>query len=267
MATMTTPLGEPISVGRILGRTFAAIAANPLVFLGVAFVFGALPSLILSYFGQEYRAELATQPNGLRDGTFLTIGSGIIGLVLASIVQGALVRATVAYAEGRRASIGESVAAGMRVVLPLIGLSIVVAVCVFFGFALLLVPGIILYLMWSVAAPALVEEQVGIFGALGRSRRLSKGARWKIFGLELVIVIIVLIVSATLGYLSLSLQGGFAALARASRTGLPLALLIGNAIVSTLLNAVWSSAQTSLYVDLRDWKDGPQTAHLGDVFA
>lgn len=42
-----------------------------------------------------------------------------IGVVLSAITQGALVHATVAHFEGRRSSFGESVTAGLRMVLPL----------------------------------------------------------------------------------------------------------------------------------------------------
>ncbi|MES2054644.1 MAG: hypothetical protein V4564_01785 [Pseudomonadota bacterium] len=182
MATNIAPMSnEAVSVGRIMNRSFAAIGANPLVMLSIAFLFGALPSVIIAYFNQRLQISLVGQPNGVRDSAILTMGSAIIGLVLSMIVQGALVRATMAHSEGRRASFGESVVAGLRVVLPLIGLSLIVGFSIGFGLLLLIVPGVILYLIWSVAAPVLVEERSGVFGALGRSRSLTKGARWKIF--------------------------------------------------------------------------------------
>lgn len=268
MATPTTDSGgEAVSIGRVLSRSFAVVASNLVVVLGIAFLFGAVPGAIINYFSQQVRLGLANQPDGFRDGIFLGLASAIIGLVLAMIVQGALVRATVAHAEGRRAGFGESVAAGMRVALPLIGLAIVVGLCVGVGLILLLIPGIILYVIWAVASPALVEENVGVFGALGRSSRLTKGARWKVFGLELVVLIAVWIASALFGYFMIVAGGGMQALAQSGRAGLPIGLMIGNVVLSTLLTTFWSTAQTSLYVELRDWKDGPQAARLGEVFA
>jgi hypothetical protein len=41
--------------------------------------------------------------------------------------------------------------------------------------------------MWAVAAPVVVAEKAGVIGALSRSRELTKGARWKILGLFLVV--------------------------------------------------------------------------------
>ncbi|WP_052215600.1 hypothetical protein [Sphingomonas sp. ERG5] len=268
MATNIAPMSnEAVSVGRIMNRSFAAIGANPLVMLSIAFLFGALPSVIIAYFNQRLQISLVGQPNGVRDSAILTMGSAIIGLVLSMIVQGALVRATMAHSEGRRASFGESVVAGLRVVLPLIGLSLIVGFSIGFGLLLLIVPGVILYLIWSVAAPVLVEERSGVFGALGRSRSLTKGARWKIFGLELIILLFYWLTSALLGFAIGITNGGLQAMAQMTQTGLPITWLIGNAVIATLINTFWSTAQTSLYVELRDWKDGPRGRQLEEVFA
>jgi len=43
------------------------------------------------------------------------------------------------------------------------------------------------------------------------------------------------------------------------------AILI-NVIVSTVSAAFWSSLQTSLFVELREWKDGPLDTKLGEIF-
>jgi hypothetical protein len=34
-----------------------------------------------------------------------------------------------------------------------------------------------------------------------------------------------------------------------------------------ITTAVWATFQTSLYVELRNWKDGPQTQTLDAIFA
>src|SRR3546814_7670999 len=98
-------------------------------------------------------------------------------MVVYSLVQGALVRATIAHTEGRRASFGESAAAWLVVALPLSGLSILAAIGIWLGLILLIVPGIMLFCMWAVVAPALVEERTGVFGVFGRSRELTKIGR------------------------------------------------------------------------------------------
>jgi uncharacterized membrane protein len=97
--------------------------------------------------------------------------------------------------------------AGLVVVLPLIGLGILHSLAVAVGFMLLIVPGVMLYMMWSVAAPALVAERNSVFAAFGRSRFLTRGARWKIFALQLVIIVIYGMVSSSLGVMLIAVNG------------------------------------------------------------
>ena len=72
---------------------------------------------------------------------------------------------------------------------------------------LLVIPALILYVMWFVAIPVCVVEQLGPFRSLGRSRQLTKGHRWKILGLLLVILIPALIVGAILGGITVFVLG------------------------------------------------------------
>lgn len=266
MANDTAPTeNNGVSVGRTLSRAFGAIGANPLVMLGVAFLLGALPSALVTYGAESYFAALPGQPNAIRNTAFLSVAVFLVMLIATMTAQGALIRASGAYAEGRSASFGESVAAGLRATFPLIGLAIIFIFAIMLGLVLLIIPAIILYTIWSVASPALVEERVGVFGALGRSAELTKGARWKVFGFNLVVLIAIWVASAILGALELAMSGeltGDTAGSSSSPT-----LLIANAVTTTFVTAFWAAAQTSLFVELREWKDGPQTEHLSEVFA
>jgi uncharacterized membrane protein len=233
---------------------------NPLVVFGIAFLLGALPQMIIT----GLLATTMPQPanaNYMR-AVFVVGGIGaIVGLALGALVQGALAKATLAEDEGRQASFGECVAIGLRHALPLILVGILTGLGVMLGMFLLIVPGIILMLMWAVAAPVIVAEKAGVIQAMSRSRELTKGARWKIFGLFLVLLALALLISGVnqfiLGGTSRSgLQAGFLA-----------SLSIVGIIISMITTAVWATFQTSLYVELRNWKDGPQTLTLDAIFA
>ncbi|HYE26806.1 MAG TPA: glycerophosphoryl diester phosphodiesterase membrane domain-containing protein [Allosphingosinicella sp.] len=254
-----------VSIGRVFGRGFGTIIGNPLVTLGVAFAFGALPSTLLSYGIQNFR-EQSLELIGPFAAIAIAIVSIVVAVLLGMITQGALVRATVAYSEGRKASFGESAMAGLSVVVPLFLVGLLSSLGIALGFLLLIVPGVILYVMWSVAAPALVEEKLGPVEALGRSRDLTRGARWKIFGLTLVMIVIYWIFSALIGVIGMMWYGGLDDFALATERGLPLAYLAFSAIVQTITSAVWGVIQTSLYVELRDWKDGPPSEQLAEIF-
>jgi hypothetical protein len=69
------------------------------------------------------------------------------------------------------------------------------AVAIFFGFVLLIVPGLILITIWAVVAPSIVIEDAGVIGAFGRSRELVRGHGWPVFGSIVLAYLIVLIIS------------------------------------------------------------------------
>lgn len=264
MASSVFAAERGVSVGRVFNRAFATIGDNPVTMFGIAFVFGALPGALVNFLARRVQ-PLLSQGGNAAGAVLILIGAGLLALVFALITQGALVRATVAHSEGRRASFAESASAGLAVALPLLVLGVLLGIGVGIGFILFFVPGVMLYIMWSVASAALVEERCGIFGAFGRSRRLTKGARWKILGLELVVVMFYWLASAALALFVLAFSGvsGFAAAAVA----LPLWYLAGTTVMQTIVAAVWGAIQTSLYVELRLWKDGPAAERLADIFA
>ncbi|HYJ82579.1 MAG TPA: hypothetical protein VEW26_07050 [Allosphingosinicella sp.] len=254
-----------VSIGRLLTRAFGTIRSNPVATLGIAFLFGALPSLLLTWAIQVLGPE-AFVALGTAAAIGLTVFSAVVAILLAMITQGALVRATVAYSEGRKASLSESAMAGLRVALPLFLLALLSALGIGLGLIFLVVPGIILYIMWSVAAPALVEERLGPIEALGRSSGLTDGARWKIFGLILVLVVLYWMFTAVIAMVGVMAYGGVEGLV-SSAGSMPLGYLVVNAIAGTITSAVWGVILTSLYVELREWKDGPRTEALADIFA
>lgn len=262
MATSNNLDGErSVSIGRIFGRAFGVMGHNPLVAFGIAFLFGALPGLIVSYLLQGVRPDIG-DPNA-RWGFFAAaIIGGILSIIFQALVQGALVRATLAESQGVRAGFGECVADGLSRAIPLIVVAILVALGVGFGMLLLLVPGIILAVMWGVVTPLVVAERAGVGAAFRRSRELTKGARWKIFGLYLLVVVIFLLAMMLLGVVTIAVGGVPDLTGRAFSP----AMLIFNAVTNTLFVTLGAVLQTSLYVELRNWKDGPGTQALGDIF-
>ena len=119
--------------------------------------------------------------------------------------------------------------------------------------------------MWSVAVPALVAENAGIIASFGRSRALTKGSRWPIFGVLLVSAIIIyvpiVVFGASLGLGSLASSST----RMAASSGLTMLTIIGpiyGVVVASFLNALL----TSLYLETRLVKDGVATGTLATVF-
>lgn len=268
MATNAPAVADrSVSVERVFARAFGAIRTNPVVILGLALVVGALPTLLVTYVFVQ--AGFSASPEAMVTGSVspamfagAMMLSALISMVVGAIVMGALTRATVSASEGKQASFGESLSAGLRVALPLIGLGIVSGLAIALGLMLLIVPGVILFLMWAVAAPALVIERQGVFGALSRSAHLTSGERWKIFGIFLVLMI---------GYGVLSGVFGAAGLSNYDFTtagaGLTVANVIGSVVLGTIYNAASGTMWPALYVELRQSKEGTSVEALEEVFA
>jgi hypothetical protein len=113
----------------------------------------------------------------------------LVALVLGTFYQGMVVELVGDVQDGRLdSSVGQLFRSVTPIVLPLIGLSILLAIGVGIGFVLIIVPGLFLLTIWSVAAPSLVIERRGVFAAFGRSRELVRGHGWQVFGVILVVI-------------------------------------------------------------------------------
>ena len=142
---------------------------------------------------------------------------------------------------------------------PVIVGSILLSIAVAIGFTLLIVPGIILILMWWVYIPAVVVESKGIIEAFGRSRELTRGRRWHILGLIVVIAILLIAVSFVV-----VLVVGISAASSPDGVGFG-AIIIGyvlNALV-TAFNAVLVAVS---YYYLRAEKEGVDANEIARIF-
>jgi uncharacterized membrane protein len=259
---------DTLSIGGLLSRATSVITNNPVVTIGGAFLLSALPTELLN---MALRGALAIGPASFSP--VFVLANVALGLVLvfsSLLVQATIIRSAAAQARGERASFGECLATGLGKVLPLFLLTILVSLGLFAGFILLIVPGIILLLMWCVASPALVVENLGPVEALGRSRELTKGYRWKVFGIFLLMLILVWIVSALLGVilvLSVGL-GGLESMASSIEGGnIPIGYTLASLLLNTLYGAFVAALPVSLYLTLREIKEGPQSEQLASVFA
>ena len=259
-----TPVHEEqrMSVGRVIQRAVGAITLNPVVVLGLALLVGAIPGVLLTYIAVQTSGVSGAQPGSFPALMSTIFLSTLFGLLVSALVQGSLTRATIAANEGRKATFGESFAAALRVFLPLVGLSILFVLGMWVGFILLIIPGIIFLLAASVAVPALVVERNGVFPAFRRSGELTKGARWKILGLFLLLGLTYWLLSTLVGLVGLGTYNAVDVSA-----GVPLPNLVGSVIVSTIVNMLWGTIQPSLYLELRQWKDGQSVDNLERVFA
>ena len=253
---------ERFSTGRVFSRAFGTFAANPVAAVGIALLFGALPS-----WGYDYAYDHLFPPGS---SSALLIGKGLtqsIGATLfATLAQGIFVRLTLAHEEGRRPSFTEAGQTGARALLPLVGLGLVMSVATTIGLIMLVVPGVFMLLMWAVAAPVLVEERHGIRAALRGSATLAEGSWGSILGISLIVV---LVESAAAYLLTRVLEGyyGASAFLLVAREPFPVLYLSVQLVIDTITATLSAAVYTSLYVELRNFKHGTPKDALVEIFA
>jgi hypothetical protein len=254
-----------ISVGRIFARASATLASNPFVVLAIALLCGALPSNGLAHLIQPMiRPALLSGWSGVL--VFYVVNVGL-GTFLGVVSQAAMTRTVVAAAEGEGATLGKALWSGLSMIVPLFGLALLIALSVAAGTLLLVVPGVCLLVIWSVAASVLIEDDLGIIDALYRSAYLTKGARVRILGIELVLFALGLVATALITTISMTILRQLVAASHFGAVGRALSYMMPALVIHTLLYAFVPAVKAALYLELREWKDGPVTATLAEVFA
>lgn len=265
MTTATALEPGKIDIARVIQQTFAVLGRNFVTYIVLALLLSGIPTAIISYLQAGNIAAVQSGNFSLGPAYFTTVAVGALaGIVTSAILQGALIYGTVQDMNGARAGVGDSLATGLRAFLPLILVSLLFAIAVVFGFMFLVVPGLMIICAWCVAVPALVADRTSISGAFRRSADLTRGNRWRIFGLLVLVWIIALVIGAVVGLVTMGAT--FA-------SGDPVALLrspvqiVGNLVVNTLTAVVSSTGVAVLYVELRRARDGFGAHTLADIFS
>jgi hypothetical protein len=181
----------------------------------------------------------------------------VLGFVLGSILQlvavAAILHATFQDMRGRPVRLGESIQLGLRRFFPLIGGGILVALGAGLGLLLLIIPGLMLFVRWYVFAPVCVVEKKGPLGSMGRSAELTKGNRWKLFALFILIAVVGFVTTALI---TLALSAALSPVAALSLQG--------------VWRGAWSAFGNVLgvvvYHDLRVAKEGVDIESIASVF-
>jgi uncharacterized membrane protein len=230
-------------IGQVFSQAAAVFSRHFLMFFVVALVAG-LPRVLLT---ADAAGGVGTEAAGrLIIGFFLSI-------VLGTLAQAILVYGAFQDMRGRPVNLADCLRIGLHRFFPIIGLAICISIGIMIGCLLLLVPGIILAVMWFVATPACVVEQLGPLSAMGRSSELTKGHRWKIFGMLLLVLIGAGIVSLVIGAL-LGLTGSI------------VLVTLGTLVWTGIWGAFYAVFVVVTYHDLRVAKEGVDVHQIASVF-
>lgn len=109
-------------------------------------------------------------------------------MVFSTIGQAVVIHAAFQDMRRRPVRLVESLNVVLRTLWPLTGLALA-SLLTMVGLVLLIVPGLILSTLWFVVLPACIVEQLGPWTSLRRSAELTRGHRWKVLGLTLLLMI------------------------------------------------------------------------------
>lgn len=258
----TAPAVGQFEIGGVVRRMVSGISGNWQMLLVVALVTGALSAAFTTLsMSQIIRFVDAASPTTMLSMFtspvyWLTVvGSMSVGTFSMAAMLGVLVRRA-----GDTPSTGSTFAVGLRCFLPLIALTILWILGLLVGYIMLIVPALFLVTMWSVAAPALVAERLNPIAAFGRSRALTKGIRWPVFGALLLFVIVYLVIAYGVQGFS---STGMLSLYRSNMTA---AMVIGT-LSSSVLSIMTSAFLAGLYGEVLESKEGGSQSQLAEVFA
>lgn len=248
-------------IGRVATRTFEVIRGNFVSF----FILGLIATLPTSVYTISVAAHLLpSMPVATGDPRATTLfiagvfGSLIVGAFFSLILQATLTYGAISYLSNQPVALGRALGIGLRQFFPLLAIAMLEGLAMMGAALLLIFPAFMLYVMWVVAVPVRVAENTGIFEAFGRSRALTAGYRWPIFG-----TIVVFFLGAGVAQ---NVAGVMISPATASG---PAVLYIG-VVLSALITAIVAVASAtliaSIYYELRLVKEGVGPAQIAAVF-
>jgi len=237
-----------LRLGSIMSRSSAVLSRHFLTFFIVA-VIAYSPMLLIASVQPTEPIEPSEAVNQA-----LWIFLGVVLLIVLTTLGNAIILHA-AFQDMRRrpVSLVESFNVGLSRLLPLVGLVFVASFLVLLGVVLLIVPGLILYTMWFVGVQACVVERLGPWTSLRRSRELTKGFRWTVFLLALLLLVVNAGGSKVIASVLIPLAG-------------PIVGLTGQLIWSGVTAAFTGIVLTVTYYDLRVVKESVDIEQITAVF-
>jgi hypothetical protein len=254
-AEVAVPHLRPLGIGEILDVALKIVWRNAGTLVRIVF-FVVFPVQVFKAL-----VEWSSLPNkdmanlSGRDLATLVVGFGVAELLafLATILaSGACYRAITSAYLGERTRWSDSLRFALSRLHSILWISLLSTLAAGLGLILCVIPGIYLWVCFSLAVPVLLTEQIKGGSALGRSRSLVTGHWWRCFAVVLLGTILAGIVSAIVD----ALVGG---LTSVGTTPTDLVSAIGSIVSGTVADLVstpfTAAFITVLYFDLRVRKE------------
>jgi Membrane domain of glycerophosphoryl diester phosphodiesterase len=239
-------------ISRIFSRAWKLLTANLWTFFTVTIV-SELPVRVYFHWGNA-AGELLV-------GTTMRTIIIVLGVVLVLFGQAVIVHIGFRILREQPASLHEALQQAWVSLFSILALALVVYLLIFGPLPLLISPLFamvfmvgtgMLFVRWSLALPACVVEGLGLVDSLQRSARLSRGHRWKIFGMIILICgplpVAMTILTAAMSLLGSAFQ------------------YLGQYVLGVAWITGFTSVLVVIYHDLRVANDGIDSGQIASVF-
>ncbi len=175
------------SISDVLEKTWASFKENAGVLIGATLVISMVQGVFqaMNTFAQAIADVAEGDLAQLLFAVFI-LGVAAAGVVVNSFLQAGLMRLYLQVAREGRGDF-TSLFSGFRYIIPTFLVNFLMGIGVMFGTLLLIVPGIILWLGWSMALFFVVDDDLGSIEAMSKSWRLTKGEKWHLLGWYIVV--------------------------------------------------------------------------------
>lgn len=180
-----------LSASDLIQEAFAATFAN-LLPVAIVTIIVSIPVLLYTFYLANTAAAMAFDPEGFSLGTliFHALAMVVVAFLCQLLGSAALTHVIGRWLRDETVVLLDSIGVAVRSLGVLVVMLILQGIGVGIGFLLLIIPGIILAIGWTVAAPAVVIERLGVTESLARSWKLTQGNRLTIFFAYLILNVI-----------------------------------------------------------------------------
>jgi glycerophosphoryl diester phosphodiesterase family protein len=245
---MAPPTLRPLSVGEILDVSFTLYRRHFAPLAGVALVCSGIP-VVLNIFIEAAGGMLANLS--------LVVVYYVVFAALNSIATAATVFIVSESYLGRPIDARTALRLAARYIGKILVCSLLMTMMVFVGFLFFVIPGIVLISGLILAIPALViEPGLGPSAALSRSWELTRGSRWRMLGLLLVLTILLYVPIAAIGGIVALFVPGAGSIFSGRGVALAVATAALSGLVQVFIYPLFYCVLTVAYYDLRVRKEG-----------
>jgi uncharacterized membrane protein len=238
-----------IRVGDVFSRSWKMFGAHWIAYPAVVLLAYA-PLLAIGAAG-GLMAAAGQRPTGLIVGA--AIAAGLLAFACLILAHAVIYVGVWREFGGGRFSFGQAIGAALRQSPAFIALTLIVWFLAMLAALLLIFPAVIVLCVYSVAFPACIVERLGPLKSMSRSAFLTRGNRWRIFGLMVLLYLGTGILSQLLIGLAQNIAGAIFSLV----VLLPVEGVVGAFVAVTI---------AVLYADLRIAREGVDIDHIARVF-